>query len=360
MKLTAKVQLLPTKEQHQLLYVTLTSVNRACDWVSATGFEHGIFKQFDLHHLCYETLRADFNLSAQVAVRAIAKVAYAYKVGAKDKPYSFHPHGAIAFDDRILTWNWNACYKEVSIWCLGGRQKIGFACDERTYQLLQTRSGESDLAFVDGYFYLFATCDVDTPDPVDVKEFLGVDLGIANIATDSDGTRYSGKKVNALRHRHRRFRQKLQAKGTRSARRKLRERRRKESRFAKDVNHCISKQLVGRAKDTHRGIALEELGGIRDRQTVRKAQRSPFSSWSFNDLRQKIEYKAKLVGIPVVLVDPRNTSRTCPTCGCIDKHNRKTQSQFLCVSCGYCAHADTNAACTIASRAGVNLPYAPC
>jgi len=361
MKLTAKVKLLPTEQQRTLLYATLTTVNCGCDWASAIAFEYGVFKQFDLHHLAYTTLKEDFHLSAQLAVRTIAKVAYAYKVGKKDTAYTFHPHGAIAYDDRILTWNTR--YKEVSIWCMGGRQKIDFVCDDRTYQLLQSRSGESDLAFVDGNFYLFAACDIDIPAPIDVSDFLGVDLGIVNIATDSDGNQYSGKQVNALRYRHRRLRQKLQAKGTRSARRKLRQRRRKESRFAKDVNHCISKQLCPegalRAKDTHRGIALEELGGIRDRQTVRKAQRSTFTGWSFNDLRQKVTYKTLLAGIPITFVDPRNTSRTCPSCGCIDKRNRKTQSQFKCVECGYCANADINAARNISCRAVVNLPNAP-
>lgn len=357
MKLTAKVKLLPTPEQYRLLYATLRTVNQACDWASGIGFEHGIFKQFDLHHLCYRTLREDFHLTAQLSIRTIAKVAYAYKVGSKEKQYTFHPHGAIAYDDRILRWY--TPYRHVSLWLMGGRQKIAFVCGERDFALLQSQSGESDLCLVDGEFYLYTTCEVSVPDPAPVSEYLGVDLGVVNIATDSDGRFYNGNQVNALRHRHRRLRQKLQKKGTRSARRKLRQRRRKEKRFAKDVNHCISKQLVKCAKDTRRGIALEALEGIRDRLTVRKAQRSTLTSWSFNDLRFKIEYKARLVGVIVVAVDPRNTSRTCPVCGCIDKANRKTQTQFQCVSCGYCAHADHNAAGNIARRAAVNPPDAP-
>lgn len=59
------------------------------------------------------------------------------------------------------------------------------------------------------------------------------------------------------------------------------------------------------------------------------------------------------------MVDPRNTSRTCPICGHIDKANRKTQAKFVCVKCGHTANADINAAINIANRgAAVNQPYA--
>jgi IS605 OrfB family transposase len=119
----------------------------------------------------------------------------------------------------------------------------------------------------------------------------------------------------------------------------------------------ISKGVVAKAKDSGRGIALEDLKGIRDRITVRKGQRRQHHSWAFNQLRQFIEYKAKLAGVLVKVVDPRNTSRTCPKCGSVDKANRKSQSLFSCVSCGFSAPADTVAAGIIAGRAVVNRPY---
>jgi IS605 OrfB family transposase len=151
----------------------------------------------------------------------------------------------------------------------------------------------------------------------------------------------------------------LQRKGTQAARRLLKKRRRKEKRMASQKNHEISKRIVEKAQRHSLGIALEELTGIRERTTVRKSQRRQQSSWAFHDLRQKIEYKARLAGVPVVLVDPRNTSRTCPACGCVDKANRPHQSTFLCVGCGYFAPADSNAAVNIGRRAAVNQPYIP-
>ncbi|MFO1433281.1 MAG: transposase [Candidatus Competibacteraceae bacterium] len=126
---------------------------------------------------------------------------------------------------------------------------------------------------------------------------------------------------------------------------------RKEKRYRKDTNHVISKRLVGKAKDTGRGIALEELKGIRDRTTVRKSDRAKHSGWAFYQLQHFIVYKAAIAGVLVVFIDPYYTSRQCSVCGHAHKSNRKSQAEFLCVSCGHQANADENAALVIAQRA---------
>jgi putative transposase len=79
-------------------------------------------------------------------------------------------------------------------------------------------------------------------------------------------------------------------------------------------------------------------------------------SWAFYQLRAFVEYKAKLAGVSIVAVDPRNTSRTCNECGHCEKGNRKTQAEFECLSCGHTALADLNAARNIRARAAVNPP----
>jgi IS605 OrfB family transposase len=210
--------------------------------------------------------------------------------------------------------------------------------------MLATRQGESDLLYHRGAWYLLATCEVEEPDPQDIDDVLGVDLGVTNIASDSDGTIYSSRMMNNVRYRHRRLRTKLQKLGTKSARRRLKELAGQERRFAKDVNHTISKRIVERAERTGRGISLEDLKGIRTLLRARRQQRAQLHSWSFHQLRSFIGYKAQRVGIPVVLVDPRNTSRHCPACGYTDKANRPSQSTFRCTSCGCAGHADTIAA----------------
>ena len=109
-----------------------------------------------------------------------------------------------------------------------------------------------------------------------------------------------------------------------------------------------------KAKALDCGIALEKLSRIE--KPVKKNQRSRHNQWSFYQLKSFIQYKALLQGIPVELVDCRNTSRTCSKCGCIDKKNRSTRDDFKCTSCGFTAYADHNAAINIAARAYVNKP----
>ena len=353
MKLIAQVKLLTTPEQADALSRTMRLANAACDHISEAAWKSKVFGQYPLHQRVYRDTRETFSgLSSQVVVRCIAKVSDAYKLDHETKR-SFKPRGAIPYDDRILRWYVDRSW--VSIWTMEGRQRIPFVCGERQRELLRTRQGESDLVYRDGVYYLFATCQVDEPVPEEYGDALGVDLGIVNIAVDSDGQTYSGAQVNGLRYRHRRLRQKLQQKGTKASKRLLKKRSGKERRFARHVNHCISKALVWKAKDTKRAIALEELRGIRQRTTVRKSQRATHSAWAFADLRAKIEYKARLAGVTVMAVDPRNTSRTCPACGHTDPANRRTQSQFSCVRCGHSQPADHVAAVNI-RRVAVNRP----
>lgn len=353
MKLTAQVKLMPSPRQYDALLNTLETVNQAANYTSEIAWETKTFRKYDLHHLLYYDLRSRFSLTAQIVVRALAKVADAYKAGCVTKRI-FNRHGGFAYDKRILSWKIAA--ETLSIWTTAGRLTIPFVAGPRQSELLQHLSGEADLVYRDKTFYLHQVCEVEEPPESDPTEFLGVDLGIVNIAADSDGILYSGAQVNGLRKRHARLRSKLQSKGAKAAKRLLVKRSKKERKFATHVNHCISKGVVAKAKDTGRGIALEDLSGIRDRITVRKSQRRQHHSWAFNQLRQFIEYKAKLSGVLFRLVDPRNTSRTCPECGSIDKRNRPNQATFSCISCGFSSTADIVAAGNIAGRAAVNRP----
>ena len=353
MKLIAQVKLLPTPEQEVLLRKTLETANAACDDIAERAWESKTFQAFALQKLVYRDVRDTFALSAQIVVRCIAKVADAYKINHKTKR-SFRPYGAISYDSRVLSYN--LAKSRVSIWTLSGRQAIPFVCGERQRELLSGQRGESDLALVDGVFYLLACCDVETPEPADVSAYLGVDMGIVNLAADSDGETFSGAGVDVNRRKYAHRRRNLQRKGTRAARRKLKKISGRQARFQKDINHCISKRIVRKAQDTARGIGLENLAGIRARVTVRAKQRARHANWAFFQLRVFISYKAARAGVAVVLVDPRNTSRECPNCGHIDKANRPSQSKFCCIRCGHAGPADTVAAVNIAARAAVIRP----
>ncbi len=206
---------------------------------------------------------------------------------------------------------------------------------------------------------------MDVPDGtrIPVRDLLGVDLGVVNLVTTSDGDTHSGERIEACRTSYARRRQRLQRAAhaaqrdgmrPKNIRRALPRTAMRAARFRRDVNHCISKARVAEATGTGRGLALENLTPIRARTQFRQPQRAKMSGWSFAQLRSFVEYKAQLAGVPVVLVDPRNTSKGCSACGHVAKANRPSQARFSCKQCGYTANADFNAALNIKYRAPVN------
>jgi putative transposase len=342
MKLTVQVKLLSTPEQAEALLATMQSMNAAATFAARAGFEHGVFGQVSIHGLVYYTIRERFRLGAQHAVRAISKAVEAF---ARDKTIYpvFDPLGAVPLDDRLYRL---IGLQEASINTTSGRIKLPFVVGDYFAGMLSRKMGAADLVYRDGQFFLYVTVEFQEAPPIEPSEWLGVDLGIVNLATDSTGETFSGDNVDRNRKRQATARKQHQRKGTKKARRKLKHMSGKQSRFQRHTNHEISRRLVDKAKALNAGIAIEDLTSIRDRiePKVSGKFRRRFGNWSFNHLRQCIEYKARLVGVPVVAVDPRNTSRTCSECGHCEKANRKSQAEFRCLHCGFSMNADENAA----------------
>ncbi|MFW6694242.1 RNA-guided endonuclease InsQ/TnpB family protein [Streptomyces sp. MAR4 CNX-425] len=369
MKIVAQVKLLPVSAYDaDALAATLRTCNRAANVASQVAFAKGLKRRNVLQEAVYHRIKADFDLGAQPAVRVVKKVCDAYatvkanvragnygppgsksRAWVESKPVVFREDAAQPYDDRILTWNLDA--RTVSIWTVAGRVKgVPFICSPEAMRLLASRKGESDLVMRDGMFFLYATIDVPEPPVSEPDGFLGVDLGIVNIATTSDGEIMSGRQVNRYRKRRRDLRGKLQKKRTKSAARALKRNRRREARYATQRNHIIAKKLVHTAERTSRAIVLEDLGGIRQRVTAKKDQRARLHSWAFAQLGAFVEYKARRAGVAVVHVDPRNTSRQCSECWHTHRTNRVTQARFACRSCGIVMHADHNGSRNIAHR----------
>lgn len=347
------IKLVTTKLQHEAMYETLILANKACNYIAVEAFNAKVYRQYDIHKLLYKIIRSKFGLSAQVTVRCIGKVAVAFKLNKKVCP-KFKLTGSIAYDSRILRIVPE--HNFITIWTLLGRIKIPYTTGEYQSKFLIHQKGECDLVFRNNCFYLFCTCDVPEPDTIETTGTLGIDLGIKNIATTSDNVNYSGAHLNSLRKRNNKLRAKLQSKGTKSTKRLLKKRSRKEQRFSTNTNHIISKKIVYTAKHTTQTIVLEDLKHIRKRARVKKSQRYALSSWNFYQLQQFIEYKAKLQGVPVIYINPKNTSIECPDCGSVKKSNRKSRDLFTCKSCGFAGPADYIAARNIAGRAVVNQP----
>lgn len=347
MKLVANIQLKPDEAQARALRETLERCNQACNFLAAKAFADGKFRQFDLHKVAYGDTRAMFDLTAQAAVRCIAKVADSYKIDKKVQR-TFRRFAAQPYDDRIIRF----CGGDlVSIWTLPGRMKIPFVCGERQRALLAYRKGEVDLMYVRGKWYLACVCDVPDPEEIGVTDVLGVDLGIVNLAFDSDGRSYTGAGIERVRVKLARRKAGLQSRGTRAAKRRLRKLSGKQRRFQTHTNHCISKALVTAAQRSRRAIGLEDLTHIRNRVKARRRHRAKLHNWAFGQLRSFVSYKARLSGIPVAFVDPACTSKGCRICGTIDNRNRPNQSTFSCIACSHTENADLHAARNIRLRA---------
>ncbi|WP_411147175.1 RNA-guided endonuclease InsQ/TnpB family protein [Streptomyces sp. A30] len=370
MKLVVQVKLLPTPEQAAAMEATLRACNRAANHVSWVAYESGTRDRNGLQKLVYADIKAVFGLSAQPAVRVVKKVVDAYsalaaslragRLGdpsskryrkATGSPVGFGPEAAQPFDDRCLSWQTDA--RTVSIWTVNRRMRgIRYTgSPDQLKTLAEYRRGESDLVRRGGKWFLIATCEVPDPEVYEPTDWLGVDRGIVNLATTSDGTNYQGRGLTRYRRWQARKRAELQAKQTRSATRRLTRRSKKEQRHATHVNHRISKEIVSIVQRTGRGIAVEELDGIRERVRLRRDQRGTLSSWPFHQLGQHLAYKARQAGVPFLEVDPAYTSQRCPRCGHIERANRPTRDHFSCRRCGLAGPAGHVAGVNVRNRA---------
>lgn len=329
----------------------LEQFNAACNALSKLAFEEKIFRWLPLQRRAYQWLRETFGLTSAQAVVTVRKVAYAYSSPKqRGKIATFAVRGAIPVyqhsykhGNLVRLYGFSMPFEARPAVHLSGKHEAKLIYDRGQFLLHQVIDPGTGVEAEEGQAYA-------------PQDFIGVDLGIVNLASDSDGEVFSGQRIEDSRRRYVHRRRNLQRKQTRPAKRKLKAISRKQARYQRDVNHCISKKIVAKAKDTRRGIALENLTGIRERITVRRRQRARQSNWGFAQLREFIVYKATLLGVPLAVVDPRNTSRTCPACGHSDKANRPDQSHFRCMQCGFAGAADTVAAWNIRARARGDAP----
>lgn len=355
MKQTMLLKLAPTHEQATALMETLHAFNDACNAIAQVAFEEKLANKFELQKLVYGDIRQTYGLSSQLTIRAISKATEAYKRDKRVLP-TFRREGAMTFDPRVMSFKG---LNTVSLLTLHGRLLIPFRVGAYQQARMHAIEGQADLIWHQqkNTWYLAVTLDVPEPTPHAPTETLGVDLGIVNLATDSEGETFGGEGVESVRARHAKLRQALQKRGTKSAKRHLRKLAGREKRFRRNTNHIISKHLIKKAKAQRQAIAIEDLRHIRSRteRTVHRSQRSRHSSWAFSQLREFLTYKARAAGVCLHTVDPRYTSQTCSVCGYCEKKNRKSQAEFHCLHCGHSENADRNAAKNI-SRAAVMRP----
>jgi putative transposase len=376
--LTISCKLKVSQSQAAKLDATLEAFGQALNWVNQNTPEK-VVNAVKLQSLCYREIRARFDLSSNLAQQVCRRLAGARKVAQqKNRPVKTFKGGFATYDARIFSFrekDWT-----VSLTTVEGRERFELAIGRYQRERLAGSNPKSATLVKrkDGSYSIQICVETEPSPPQRTGRVLGVDLGRTDIAHTSDGDNWNGQQLNRVRDHYSKLRAVLQrkaSKGTRSSRRRCRELLQrlsgKERRFqsrqrcvAKTwVNHRISKAIVSRAKATNSAIALEDLTGIRERvnqQPCNKAERRRANSWAFYQLRQFLEYKARVAGVSLVLVPPAYTSQTCHKC--LHIHPDPAQSyrsgkKFKCGHCGWEGDADLNGANVIALLgAAVNQP----
>ncbi|MGY2944606.1 RNA-guided endonuclease InsQ/TnpB family protein [Thermostichus sp. MS-CIW-39] len=368
--LTVSCKLKVSPSQAAKLDATLEAFGQALNWVNQNTPEK-VANAVKLQSLCYREIRARFGLSSNLAQQVCRRLAGARKVAQqKNRPVKAFKGGFATYDARIFSFrekDWT-----VSLTTVEGRERFELAIGRYQRERLAGSNPKSATLVKrkDGSYSIQICVETEPSPPQRTGRVLGVDLGRTDIAHTSEGDNWNGQQLNRIRDHYSKLRATLQrkaSKGTRSSRRRCRQLLQrlsgKERRFQTWVNHRISKAIVSRAKATNSALALEDLTGIRKRvnqQPRSKAERRRANSWAFYQLRQFLEYKARVAGVSLILVPPAYTSQTCHRC--LHIHPDPAQSyrsgkSFKCGHCGWEGDADLNGANVIALLgAAVNQP----
>jgi putative transposase len=379
---TMIVQLMPTPEQARVLKRTLDEHTACFNEVAHLGFETKNRNGVELHKATYYDLRSRYpDLPAQLVIAARVKateavksalawqkkveasypkkVAKAKKLGKeppKFKPVKC-PHSTfcpIRYDARSSWIKWDKMY--CSLATIEGRLELPFSVPAYAQQYVGYHTCSADLCYRRGKWTLHLTVSLPAPNVERTSEVIGVDLGLNRPAVTSNRHFLGEKRWKEQERRIFRLRRKLQAKGTRSAKRHLKKLSGKRFRQRKDHDHVLSKQIVASAK-AGSTIVLENLSNIRETSKIGRgknnknvANKRRMHSWSFAQLYSCVQYKAERKGISVIKIDPRHTSQQCSRCGYQHRSNRRSQSLFLCRQCGYQLNADYNASKNIREK----------
>ncbi|MEM0550489.1 MULTISPECIES: transposase [Aeromonas] len=202
--------------------------------------------------------------------------------------------------------------------------------------------------------------------PVHQGDAIGVDMGIARFATLSDGEFYAP--LNSFK-RHEIALRKAQQAMSRKAKfsanwKKAKDKvQRIHSRIGNARRDYLHKTSTAISQN-HAMVCIEDLQVRNMSKSAAGSTEKPGKQvWAKSGLnksildqgwfefRRQLDYKLAWKGGHLVAVPPKNTSRTCPSCGHISADNRRTQAKFQCVECGFEENADVVGAINVL-RAG--------
>ena len=366
MQRTIRLQLDPSPAQAAALAETSRQFTAVFNAVCAYGWQQNQKNAIELHHALYYPLKADYpalvsDLHIQARVKATEALKSALSLRRKyqreqiEHNVSQPQSSSCPPRYNVHTYRVDWERQTVRLSLIGGRQTIRFRVLDYAAKYLGYPSDTADLIEQDGQWWLHMVVTLPAPDVEPTEQVIGVDLGLNRPAVTSNNQFLGQRRWKAVEGRYFRLSRALQKKGSRSAKRHLRKAKRRRSRFRKDADHVLSKQIVT-AAEPGSTIVLEDLKDIRKRSkqgrrtTKQRQSKRRMHSWPFASLKSKIEYKAEERGCRVVAVDPRHTSQRCSCCGHTARTNRRSQSVFKCRKCGMDLNADLNAARNIAAK----------
>src|ERR1035437_2763052 len=198
MLLTTSIKLLADPDQKKSLLKSMYQFNAACNWISEFAFANSMFSKIKLQKAIYYELREKFSLPSQFAIRAISRVAESYKLNKKIQ-HKFKKTSSVEYDQRILNWK---KLDTISILSLDGRLIVPIIFGQYAKLTERVIRNSAKLIYKNKEFFLQAAVEVPEAQLVSAQDFLGVALGIVNLATTSEGQSFSGKQVDTVRERY--------------------------------------------------------------------------------------------------------------------------------------------------------------
>src|SRR6266498_779631 len=357
MQRTIRIQLQPSPTQAAALAETSRQFTVAFNLFAQLGWQNSVSNATKLHFLAYYPVRTALpDLNSNLTNTARAKAAEALRSAftlRKNQDRKVSMPRSIACPPRynIHTYRVDWESQTVRLSLVGGRQTIRFSVPEYAAKYAGYPVDTADLVERDGRWWLHVVVSVPAPEVEPTDAVVGVDLGIKRPAVTSNNHFLGQRRWKAIEGRYFKSIRALQKKGTKSAKRHLRKLKRRRSRFRKDADHVLSKQIV-QAAEPGSTIVVENLKDIRKRMKAKRRSQTKrrMHSWPFASLKSKIEYKAEERGCTVVADRPRHTSQRCSCCGHTARNNRRSQSTFICRQCGHHLNADLNGARNIAAK----------
>ena len=231
----------------------------------------------------------------------------------------------------------------------------------------------------DNQYYLHVPLDriISQKDMTEQSEILGLDIGITDLITLSNGSVYgansaelfynlSDNLVNKNRSRLFSYKQKLEHRisieidlskksilelklknleeNNLGSKKRISKIGKYKSRIASHINHELNKML--KEEDVEE-IVREDLTWRSKKKNVSKKQQNRFSTWSKGLLLERLSIKLAEKGIKETIVNPAYTSQVC--CKCNHLGNRKGK-EFKCSNCNLSIDADFNASIIIKKR----------